>query len=217
MASHRKPLGVPRFGSQSSQTDNMKHNQRRCKLSKNMKKVTCESSPFTLPGGKSPEVTPCYSRKVRTNYLLRFYCSVKTNRKTARKSTDTLMADSGKSQTAEKLTQSKGENVQSIQSNKCRTVFHTIVMFALLFTGTSSDYFEFPWEDVEATDEKVSLVQYGSFETTLIFIIKTCCILTCLFQSRTKQEVLRTIKKMTEENKVIRERLLVLSQMSQSD
>ncbi|KAI7801329.1 putative cytoplasmic polyadenylation element-binding protein 4 [Triplophysa rosa] len=35
-------------------------------------------------------------------------------------------------------------------------------------------------------------------------------------RSRTKQDVLRTIKRMTEENKVIRERLLALSQMSQS-
>ncbi|XP_057206219.1 uncharacterized protein si:ch211-277c7.7 [Triplophysa rosa] len=163
MASHRKPRNIPRFGSQSSQTDNIvKHNERHCKLSKNMKNVTCESSLFALPGGKSPEVTSCYSRQVRTNYLLRFYCSVKANKKTARKSTETPMAaDGGKSLPAKKLTRSK---------------------------GTSSDYFQFPSEDVKSTDER----------------------------SRTKQDVLRTIKRMTEENKVIRERLLALSQMSQS-
>lgn len=38
-------------------------------------------------------------------------------------------------------------------------------MFALFFTATSSDYFEFP-SDVKSTDEKVSLVQSDTFETT---------------------------------------------------
>lgn len=103
----------------------LKHNERHCKLSENMKKVTCGSS----PGGKSPEVTPCYSRQLRTNYLLGFYCSAKANKKTARKSTEIPMAaDGGIPQPAKKLTRSIGDCAEHTSSHKRRTVFHVILV-----------------------------------------------------------------------------------------
>lgn len=95
---------------------------------------------------------------------------------------------------------------------------YSLHMFALFFTATSSEYFEFPSEDVKSTDEKVSLVGYSltplrqlhfHYQEDLLYF-------NMVVQSGTKQEVLRTIKRMTEENKVIRDRLLALSQMSQS-
>nr|XP_055033897.1 uncharacterized protein si:ch211-277c7.7 [Misgurnus anguillicaudatus] len=161
MATQGKSVYIPRFGSQSSQsqTDNkVTLSGRICRLSKSMKRVTCVSSSLTVSNVKSPEITPCCSKIAKTNYLLRFYWSAKANRKTVQKSTDTPMT-------------SNGEKSQSVKDQ-----------------GSSSDYFEFPPEDAQATDEK----------------------------SRIKQDVLRTIRRMIEENRVIRQRLLALSQMSQT-
>lgn len=166
MATPRKSVYIPRFGSQSSQsqTDNkVTPSGRICRLSKSMKRVTCVSSSLTVSNVKSPEITPCCSKIAKTNYLLRFYWSSKANRKPVEKSTDTPMTSTGE----------KSQRVKDPDHSK---------------EESSSDYFEFPHENAQATDEK----------------------------SRIKQEVLKTIGRMIEENRVIRQRLLALSKMSQS-
>ncbi|KAF4104645.1 uncharacterized protein si:ch211-277c7.7 [Onychostoma macrolepis] len=161
MAAFRKLLYVPRFDTQSPQTDkesgyngeNNKHHK--------LNGLTQEATPLLFPDVTSPEITPCFSRKVKTNQLLRLYANMR--------STVNLRASKGgKSRRAKRVTY-KGVEEQPKRA--------------------SSDTFGFPPRDVEADE---------------------------MYRSRTKQYVLRTIKRMVEENRVIRERLLTLRQQSRS-
>ncbi|XP_051716390.1 uncharacterized protein si:ch211-277c7.7 [Ctenopharyngodon idella] len=159
MATYRKLLYTPSFSSQMSQTDktsgrtgeNSKH-----KLCRNMNRLT-EATPSPLLFTKSPEITPRFLKKMKTNHLLRFY----SNMRTSQKSTVNLR-------------ESEGGKLQRAERDARR--------------GPSSDTFGFPQRDAQAVEE----------------------------MSQTKQDVLRTIKKMVEENRVIRERLLTLRQLRQS-
>ncbi|KAK7141571.1 hypothetical protein R3I93_015653 [Phoxinus phoxinus] len=163
MATYCRLLYTPSFSSQSPQLfkkpgftgENGKHH----KLSRNLNRLTQDATPSPLLHIKSPEITPCFSRKMKTNHLLRFY----SNMRTYHKSTVNLRApEGGKSQRAKRDARE----------------------------GPSSDTFVFPPpRDPQAAAEE---------------------------KSQTKQDVLSTIKKMLEENRVIRERLLTLRQPSQS-
>ncbi|XP_056106393.1 uncharacterized protein si:ch211-277c7.7 [Rhinichthys klamathensis goyatoka] len=166
MATYCKLLYTPSFSSQSPQIfkkpgftgENSKHH----KLSRNWNRLTQEATPSPLLHFKSPEITPCFSRKMKTNHLLRFYSNIRTYQK----STVNLRApEGGKSQRAKR--DARG--------------------------GPSSDTFGFPPRDPQAAAEEI------------------------VGLSQTKQDVLSTIKKMLEENRVIRERLLTLRQLSRSE
>ncbi|XP_052010746.1 uncharacterized protein si:ch211-277c7.7 [Xyrauchen texanus] len=100
---------------------------------------------------KSPEITPCFPRKVKPKLLVRFYSSAKA----AQESTFRA-SKGGKSQCA----------TEDVTQNTA-----------------SSDVFGLPPRDTEVTE-----------------------------MSQTAQDVLRTIKRMVEENKAIRERLSQLNQ-----
>ncbi|XP_067312776.1 uncharacterized protein si:ch211-277c7.7 [Pseudorasbora parva] len=162
MATYRKLLYTPSFDSQPSQTDRKAgrtgENNKHHKLSRNINRFRfTQETPSSLFDIKSPEITPCFSRQKKTNYLLRFY----TNMRTSQRSTVNLRApEGGKSQCAKHAT--PGE--------------------------PPSDTFEFPQRHAQSAEK----------------------------MSQTKQDVLSTIKKMLEENSVIRERLLALRQLSRS-
>ncbi|XP_039505167.1 uncharacterized protein si:ch211-277c7.7 [Pimephales promelas] len=160
MATYCKLLYTPSFSSQSPQIfkkpgftgENSKHH----KLSRNWNRLTQEANVTPSPSlhFKSPEITPCFTRKMKTNQLLRFYSNIRTYKK----STVNLRApEGGKSQRAKR--DPRG--------------------------GPSSDTFGFPARDPDPQAANLS---------------------------QTKQDVLSTIKKMLEENRVIRERLLTLQQ-----
>ncbi|XP_051514035.1 uncharacterized protein si:ch211-277c7.7 [Myxocyprinus asiaticus] len=114
--------------------------------------VTSEATSFCTQDSKSPEITPCFPRKVKPKLLVRFYSSAKA----AQESTFRA-AKGGKSQRA----------TEDVTQN----------------TGSSSDVFGLPPRDAQATE-----------------------------MSQTAQDVVRTIKRMVEENKAIRERLSQLNQ-----
>ncbi|XP_077092016.1 uncharacterized protein LOC143744421 [Siphateles boraxobius] len=159
MATYCKFIYTPSFSSQSPQLfkkqgftgENSKHH----KLSRNLNRLTQDATPSPLLHIKSPEITPCFSRKMKINQLLRFY----SNKRTYHKSTVNLRApEGGKSQRPKRDAHG----------------------------GPSSDTFEFQPRYHQAAAEELS---------------------------QTKQDVLSTIKKMLEENRVIRERLLTLRQL----
>ncbi|XP_073676336.1 uncharacterized protein [Garra rufa] len=161
MATFRKLLYVPRFDTQSPQTDKDSvfkgESNKHHKLSKNMNGLTQDGTPLLFSDVKSPEITPWFSRKMKANNLLRIYANM-------RSSVNLRASKGGKSRRAKRFTREEA----------------------------SPDAFGFQ-PDTQEVEEVVGLAR-----------------------SRTKQEVLRTIKRMVEENRVIRERLLTLRQQSRS-
>ncbi|XP_059371425.1 uncharacterized protein si:ch211-277c7.7 [Carassius carassius] len=160
MAAFRKLLYVPRFDTQSPQTDKESlyngENNKQHKLNE----FTQEATPLLFLDVTSPEITPCFSKTVKTNQLLRLYANL-------RSTVNLRGSKGGKLRRAKRVTYDEGVGEQS--------------------QGDSSDTFGFPPRDVKADE---------------------------MSRSRTKQDVLRTIKRMVEENRVIRERLLALRQQS---
>jgi len=102
MATYCKLLYTPSFSSQSPQifkkpgfTGESKHH----KLRRNWNRLTQEATPSPSIHFKSPEITPCFTRKMKTNQLLRFYSNIRTYKK----STVNLRApEGGKSQRAKR-------------------------------------------------------------------------------------------------------------------
>ncbi|KAL1246902.1 hypothetical protein QQF64_034738 [Cirrhinus molitorella] len=167
MATFRKLLYVPRFDTQSPQTDkesgyNGENNNNLHKLSKNMNGLTQDATPLLFSDVKSPEITPWFSRKVKANNLLRIYANM-------RSSVNLRPSKGGKSRRAKRVTREGPRRVQPRRA--------------------SSDTFGFQPDALEAEE---------------------------MCRSQMKQDVLRTIKRMVEENRVIRERLLTLRQQSRS-
>ncbi|KTG05027.1 hypothetical protein cypCar_00019652 [Cyprinus carpio] len=161
MSTFRKLLYVPCFDTQSPQTDKESGYNGENNKHRRLNGLTQEATPLLFLDVTSPEITPCFSRKVKTNHLLRLYANMR--------STVNLRATKGgKSRRAKRVTY-EGVGEQPHRD--------------------SSDTFGFPARDVKADE---------------------------MSRSRTKQEVLRTIKRMVEENRVIRERLLALRQQSRS-
>ncbi|XP_050982968.1 uncharacterized protein si:ch211-277c7.7 [Labeo rohita] len=167
MATFRKLLYVPRFDTQSPQTDKESEyngeNNKHHKISKNLNGWAQDATPLLFSDVRSPEITPWFSRKVKANNLLRIYANMR--------STVNLRASKGgKSLRAKRVTRECARGVQPHRG--------------------SSDTFGFPAIDAQTAEE--------------------------MSRSQTKQDVLRTIKKMVEENRVIRQRLLTLRQQSRS-
>lgn len=76
MATFRKLLYVPCFDTQSPQTDKESgyngENNKRLKLYG----LTQETTPLLFPDVTSPQITPCLSRKGKTNHILRLYANM---------------------------------------------------------------------------------------------------------------------------------------------
>ncbi|XP_056328925.1 uncharacterized protein si:ch211-277c7.7 [Danio aesculapii] len=156
MSTYRKLLYTPLFGSQSFQPDKKTGRNGENKLRKKKNTLTQEGTPLMFD--TSPEITPCFSRKVKIHHLLRVYSNVGMSKK----------------KSSVNLRESNGRKPPQRAKHSVRE--------------PSSDDFAFPSRRTR-TENKMA---------------------------RTKQDVLRTIKRMVEENRVIRVRLLTLRQMSRS-
>lgn len=168
MATYRKLLYTPSFSSQMSQTDktsgrtgeNSKH-----KLCRNMNRLT-EATPSPLLFTKSPEITPRFLKKMKTNHLLRFY----SNMRTSQKSTVNLReSEGGKLQRAERdarrgargaqpLIQSYKTHKSSYKTQLCSSEWMQLHFSVCVCIGPSSDTFGFPQRDAQAVEEMVGLV-----------------------------------------------------------
>lgn len=129
MATYGKLLYTPSFSSQSPQIfkkpgftgENSKHH----KLSWSLNRLTQEATPSPLLHIKSPEITPCFSRKMKTNHLLRFYSNIRTYQKS---SVNLRAPEGGKSQRAKRDARGGACGPQPMQSFKThRFSYHSVV------------------------------------------------------------------------------------------
>lgn len=78
MSTFRKLLYVPCFDTQSPQTDKESGYNGENNKHRRLNGLTQEATPLLFLDVTSPEITPCFSRKVKTNHLLRLYANMRS-------------------------------------------------------------------------------------------------------------------------------------------